>query len=84
VIKQRNNKSCHSDQYLADPQDSGPTVSPTDIAASVFFVRRWSMLANGCTVLRPSLDNNRLVGGSSPPNSTTQSYINGDFPVECE
>jgi hypothetical protein len=38
-------KSCHSDQYLADPQDSGPTVSPTDIAASVFFVRRWSMLA---------------------------------------
>jgi hypothetical protein len=29
----------HSDQYLADPQDSS-TVSPTDIAASAFFVRR--------------------------------------------
>jgi hypothetical protein len=25
-------KSCHSDQHLAYPQDSGPTVSPTDIA----------------------------------------------------
>jgi hypothetical protein len=32
-------------------------------------------------VLRPSLDNNRLVGGSSPPNSTTQSYTNRDFPA---
>ena len=32
-------------------------------------------------MLRPSLENNRLVGGSSPPNSTTQSYANGDFPA---
>src|SRR6516165_10330664 len=29
-------KSCHSDQYLADPQIPFPTVSPTDIRFYVF------------------------------------------------
>jgi hypothetical protein len=27
---------------------------------------------------------NRLVGSSSPPSPTTQSYANGDFPVQSE
>ena len=31
-----NRKSCHSDQYLADPQIPFPTVSPTDIRFYVF------------------------------------------------
>jgi hypothetical protein len=41
-VSKRQPQILPSDQYLADPQDSHPTVSPTDIAASVFFVRRWS------------------------------------------
>ena len=34
-------KSCHSDQYLVDPETAAPTVSPTDIKRERYYDERW-------------------------------------------
>ena len=62
---------CLGAWVVAQLTREGVSVVALDAAAGP--VAQWSELAA----------HNRLVGGSSPPGPTTQSYANRDFPVHC-
>jgi hypothetical protein len=49
--------------------------------ASDAHTMREPVIDGGCSELATD---NRLVGSSSPPSPTTQSYTNRDFPASCK